>query len=89
MGLESVMRALIVAAGLAVAVAGCARAPVNDPPTISYDGHFGGTVVADRVTPVSTRYQNLCEGRAGKWRYGAYRPYGDCASVNPTVRARY
>jgi hypothetical protein len=83
------MRLWIVAAGLAIAVAGCARAPVNAPPTISYDGQFGGTVVADRDTPVSTRYQNLCEGRAGRWRYGAYRPYGDCAAVSPTVRARY
>lgn len=83
------MRGWFAAAGIAVALAGCARAPAVSPPTISYDGHFGGTVVADRVTPVSTRYQNLCEGPAGRWRYGGYRPYAACDTSYHTVRARY
>lgn len=82
------MRRLFVAAGLAVTLAGCASGPVRDVATIDYDGHFGGPVVADRHTPISTRYQDLCEGRAGQWRYGSYRPYGECTR-GATVRAKY
>jgi hypothetical protein len=82
------MRTLIVAAGLALALAGCAG-PVHDVATISYDGTFGGPVVADRVPPISTHYQNLCEGPVERWRYGYYRAYGDCASQYAVVRARY
>lgn len=83
------MRSLIVAAGLALMLAGCASGPVHDVATISYEGQFGGPVVADRTTPISTRYQNVCEGRPGRWRYGGYRPYGDCAAAPHVVRARY
>lgn len=82
------MRGWFAAAGIAVALAGCASPPAVSPPTISYDGHFGGTVVADRVTPVSTRYQDLCEGPAGRWRDGGYRPYAACDTSQHTVQAR-
>ena len=83
------MRHLIVAGALGIALSGCALGPVSSPPTISYDGYFGGTVVADRGVPISTRYENLCEGRAERWRYGWYRPYGPCTAQYATVRAKY
>lgn len=89
------MRHLLVAGVLSelmgITLAGCASAPVRDVPTISYDGYFGGPVVADyQYVPISTRYQNLCEGRAERWRYGWYRPYGPCDVVPVTaVRAKY
>ena len=82
------MRRLFVAAGLAVALAGCASGPVRDVATVDAGGHFGGPVVADTHMPISSRYQNLCEGHSGRWRYGGYRTYGECTRA-ATVRALY